>query len=188
PIAEAIASIQLYINRALKKMEGDTVTSAICHPFFTNWDKYNKRYSTWAGVSKLIYYPENYIDPTMRIGQTKMMDALLQSISQSQLNTDTVEDAFMSYLTSFEQVANLEVVSAYHNNTYSDQGLTYFIGHSKTEVNQYYWRSVDHNKFNDGKFPANAWSEWYKIDCPMNPYKNIIRPVIFQSRLHLIWL
>ncbi|EQC00488.1 neuraminidase-like domain-containing protein, partial [Photorhabdus temperata] len=188
PIAEAIASIQLYINRALKKMEGDTVTSAICHPFFTNWDKYNKRYSTWASVSKLIYYPENYIDPTMRIGQTKMMDTLLQSISQSQLNTDTVEDAFMSYLTSFEQVANLEVVSAYHDNAYSDQGLTYFIGHSKTEVNQYYWRSVDHNKFSDGKFPANAWSEWYKIDCPMNPYKSIIRPVIFQSRLYLIWL
>ncbi|WP_350305728.1 Tc toxin subunit A-related protein [Photorhabdus viridis] len=188
PIAEAIASIQLYVNRALKKMEGDTVTSAICHPFFTNWDKYNKRYSTWAGVSKLVYYPENYIDPTMRIGQTKMMDALLQSISQSQLNTDTVEDAFMSYLTAFEQVANLEVVSAYHDNANSDQRLTYFIGHSKTEVNQYYWRSVDHNKFNDGKFPANAWSEWHKVDCPINPYKDTIRPVIFQSRLYLIWL
>ncbi|TDB55585.1 neuraminidase-like domain-containing protein [Photorhabdus luminescens] len=188
PIAEAIASIQLYVNRALKKMEGDTVTSAICHPFFTNWDKYNKRYSTWAGIAKLVYYPENYIDPTIRIGRTKMMDTLLQSISQSQLNTDTVEDAFMSYLTSFEQVANLEVVSAYHDSTNSDKGLTYFIGHSKTEVNQYYWRNVDHNKFNEGKFPANAWSEWHKIDCPINPYQGTIRPVIFQSRLYLIWL
>ncbi|WP_387465319.1 neuraminidase-like domain-containing protein [Photorhabdus sp. RM323S] len=187
-IAEAIASIQLYINRALKNMEGNAVSQVVNRPFFTDWDKYNKRYSTWASIAKLVYYPENYIDPTMRIGQTKMMDALLQSISQSQLNTDTVENAFMSYLTSFEQVANLEVVSAYHDNTYSDQGLTYFIGHSKTEVNQYYWRSVDHNKFSDGKFPANAWSEWYQIDCPINPYKNIIRPVIFQSRLHLIWL
>ncbi|MCW7763185.1 neuraminidase-like domain-containing protein [Photorhabdus luminescens] len=188
PIAEAIASIQLYVNRALKKMEGDTVTSVISHPFFTHWDKYNKRYSTWAGVSQLVYYPENYIDPTIRIGRTKMMDTLLQSISQSQLNTDTVEGAFMSYLTSFEQVANLEVVSAYHDNASSDQGLTYFIGHSKTEVNQYYWRNVDHNKFSDGKFPANAWSEWHKIDCPINPYQSTIRPVIFQSRLYLIWL
>ncbi|MCW7550302.1 neuraminidase-like domain-containing protein [Photorhabdus sp. APURE] len=188
PIAEAIASIQLYVNRALKRMEGDAVTSVISHPFFTHWDKYNKRYSTWASITKLIYYPENYIDPTIRIGRTKMMDTLLQSISQSQLNTDTVEDAFMSYLTSFEQVANLEIISAYHDNINSNRGLTYFIGHSKTEVNQYYWRSVDHNKFNDGKFPANAWSEWHKIDCPMNPYKETIRPVIFQSRLYLIWL
>ncbi|MQL48831.1 toxin [Photorhabdus khanii] len=187
-IAEAIASIQLYVNRALKNMEGDTVTSVTSRSFFTNWDKYNKRYSTWAGISKLDYYPENYIDPTLRIGQTKMMDALLQSISQSQLNTDTVEDAFKSYLTSFEQVANLEVISAYHDNINNDQGLTYFIGHSKTDVNQYYWRSVDHSKFSNGKFPANAWSEWHKIDCPINPYQDTIRPVIYQSRLYIIWL
>ncbi|WP_323837588.1 neuraminidase-like domain-containing protein [Photorhabdus africana] len=187
-IAEAIASIQLYINRTLKNMEGDTDTSVTSRSFFTNWDKYNKRYSTWAGIAKLLYYPENYIDPTLRIGQTKMMDALLQSISQSQLNTDTVEDAFKSYLTSFEQVANLEVISAYHDNINNDQGLTYFIGRSKTEVNQYYWRSVDHNKFNEGKFPANAWSEWHKIDCPINPYEDIIRPVVYQSRLYITWL
>ncbi|KGM28693.1 toxin [Photorhabdus luminescens] len=187
-IAEAIASIQLYINRALKNMEGDTDTSVTSRLFFTNWDKYNKRYSTWAGITKLLYYPENYIDPTLRIGQTKMMDTLLQSISQSQLNTDTVEDAFKSYLTSFEQVANLEVISAYHDNINNDQGLTYFIGRSKTEVNQYYWRSVDHNKFSEGKFPANAWSEWHKIDCPINPYEDTIRPVVYQSRLYIIWL
>ncbi|MBS9434145.1 neuraminidase-like domain-containing protein [Photorhabdus hainanensis] len=188
PIAEAIASIQLYINRALKNMEENAVSPVVSRPFFTDWDKYNKRYSTWAGMTKLVYYPENYIDPTIRIGRTKMMDTLLQSISQSQLNTDTVENAFMSYLTSFEQVANLEIISAYHDNTNSNQGLTYFIGHSKTEVNQYYWRSVDHNKFSDGKFPANAWSEWHKIDCPINSYQSTIRPVIFQSRLYLIWL
>ncbi|MDB6367592.1 neuraminidase-like domain-containing protein [Photorhabdus bodei] len=187
-IAEAIASIQLYINRALKNMEEDTDTSVTSRSFFTNWDKYNKRYSTWAGIAKLLYYPENYIDPTLRIGQTKTMDALLQSISQSQLNTDTVEDAFKSYLTSFEQVANLEVISAYHDNINNDQGLTYFIGRSKTEVNQYYWRSVDHNKFSEGKFPANAWSEWHKIDCPINPYEDTIRPVVYQSRLYIIWL
>ncbi|WP_387465321.1 neuraminidase-like domain-containing protein [Photorhabdus sp. RM323S] len=187
-IAEAIASIQLYVNRTLKNMEGDIVTNVTSRPFFKDWDKYNKRYSTWAGISKLAYYPENYIDPTMRIGQTKMMDALLQSISQSQLNTDTVEDAFKSYLTSFEQVANLEVISAYHDNINNNQGLTYFIGHSKTDVNQYYWRSVDHSKFSEGKFPANAWSEWHKIDCPINPYKDTIRPVIYQSRLYIIWL
>ncbi|MCT8347274.1 Tc toxin subunit A [Photorhabdus temperata] len=187
-IAEAIASIQLYVNQALKNMEGNIVTNVTSRPFFKDWDKYNKHYSTWAGISKLAYYPENYIDPTMRIGQTKMMDALLQSISQSQLNTDTVEDAFKSYLTSFEQVANLEVISAYHDNINNDQGLTYFIGHSETDVNQYYWRSVDHNKFSESKFPANAWSEWHKIDCPINPYKDTIRPVIYQSRLYIIWL
>ncbi|WP_289994426.1 neuraminidase-like domain-containing protein [Photorhabdus laumondii] len=187
-IAEAIASIQLYVNRALENVEENANSGVISRQFFIDWDKYNKRYSTWAGVSQLVYYPENYIDPTMRIGQTKMMDALLQSVSQNQLNADTVEDAFMSYLTSFEQVANLKVISAYHDNINNDQGLTYFIGLSETDTGEYYWRSVDHSKFNDGKFAANAWSEWHKIDCPINPYQSTIRPVMYKSRLYLLWL
>ncbi|NHB61488.1 Tc toxin subunit A-related protein [Photorhabdus sp. RW14-46] len=187
-IAEAIASIQLYVNRALENVEENANSGVISRQFFIDWDKYNKRYSTWAGVSQLVYYPENYIDPTIRIGQTKMMDALLQSVSQSQLNTDTVEDAFMSYLTSFEQVANLKVISAYHDNINNDQGLTYFIGLNETDAGEYYWRSVDHSKFSDGKFAANAWSEWHKIDCPINPYRSTIRPVMYKSRLYLLWL
>ncbi|MCW7546988.1 neuraminidase-like domain-containing protein [Photorhabdus sp. APURE] len=187
-IAEGIASIQLYVNRTLENVEENAHSGVISRQFFIDWDKYNKRYSTWAGVSQLVYYPENYIDPTMRIGQTKMMDALLQSVSQSQLNADTVEDAFMSYLTSFEQVANLKVISAYHDNINNDQGLTYFIGLSETDTGEYYWRSVDHSKFSDGKFAANAWSEWHKIDCPINPYRSTIRPVMYKSRLYLLWL
>ncbi|MDE9459506.1 neuraminidase-like domain-containing protein, partial [Xenorhabdus bovienii] len=187
-VAEAVASIQLYVNRALEGVEENADAGVITRQFFTDWDQYNKRYSTWAGVSQLVYYPENYIDPTMRIGQTKMMDTLLQQISQSQLNSDIVEDAFMSYLTAFEQVANLTVISAYHDNINNDQGLTYFIGRSETEAGEYYWRSVDHSKFSNGKFAANAWSEWSKIDCPINPYQNTIRPVIYKSRLYLIWL
>ncbi|WP_051690920.1 neuraminidase-like domain-containing protein [Photorhabdus australis] len=187
-ISEAIASLQLYINRALENVETNADSGVISRQFFIDWDKYNKRYSTWSGISQLTYYPENYIDPTMRIGQTKMMDTLLQSVSQSQLNSDTVEDAFMSYLTSLEQVANLQIVSAYHDNINNDQGLTYFIGRSETDAGEYYWRSVDHSKFSDGKFAANAWSEWSKIDCPINPYQSTIRPVIYKSRLYLIWL
>ncbi|MFD0709751.1 toxin [Photorhabdus luminescens] len=187
-IAEAIAGIQLYVNRALNRDEGQLASDVSTRQFFTDWERYNKRYSTWAGVSELVYYPENYVDPTQRIGQTKMMDALLQSINQSQLNADTVEDAFKTYLTSFEQVANLKVISAYHDNVNVDQGLTYFIGIDQAAPGTYYWRSVDHSKCENGEFAANAWGEWNKITCAVNPWKNIIRPVVYMSRLYLLWL
>ncbi|PQQ24884.1 insecticidal toxin complex protein TcbA [Photorhabdus hindustanensis] len=187
-IAEAIAGIQLYVNRALNRDEGQLASDVSTRQFFTDWERYNKRYSTWTGVSELVYYPENYVDPTQRIGQTKMMDALLQSINQSQLNADTVEDAFKTYLTSFEQVANLKVISAYHDNVNVDQGLTYFIGIDQAAPGTYYWRSVDHSKCENGKFAANAWGEWNKITCAVNPWKNIIRPVVYMSRLYLLWL
>ncbi len=187
-IAEAIASLQLYVNQALEGMEPDVQMNVRARPFFTDWEHYNKRYSTWAGVSLLVYYPENYIDPTLRLGQTTMMDSLLQSISQSQLSEDSVGDAFKAYLTAFEQIANLRIVSAYHDEFIAAEGLTWFIGHRPQDTSSYYWRSVDHHKWQQGQFAANAWSEWKKIDCAISPYHALIRPVIWQSRLHILWL
>ncbi|KVT53810.1 hypothetical protein WK54_18165 [Burkholderia ubonensis] len=187
-IAEAMASIQLYVNRALTRSEPQVLTAVLSRRYFAEWETYNKRYSTWAGVSQLVYYPENYIDPTLRIGQTGMMDNLLQSVNQAYLTADTVDDAFNIYLTAFEQVANLDVVSAYHDNVNVEQGLTYFVGSNRSSEAEYSWRSVDHNKCHDGQFAANAWSEWRAINCALKPYQGVIRPVVRNTRLHLVWL
>ncbi|MBG3081233.1 hypothetical protein I4632_13595 [Proteus mirabilis] len=187
-IAQAIANIQFYINNCLSGDEKDVDKNVKGRTFFAQWNEFNKRYSTWAGVSKLVYYPENYVDPTIRIGQTKMMDTLLQSISQNSVNRDTVEDAFKTYLTSFEQIANLEILSGYHDSVTLDDGLTYFIGRNPADQMSYYWRSADHSKIKDGKMAANAWTEWTKIENGLNPYNGLIRPVIFNSRLYIAWI
>lgn len=188
PIAQAIANIQFYINNCLSGDEKEVNTNVKGRTFFEQWEMVNKRYSTWAGFSQLVYYPENYVDPTMRIGQTKMMDTLLQSISQNSINRDTVEDAFKSYLTSFEQIANLEVLSGYHDSVTLDDGITYFIGRNPADQMSYYWRSADHSKIKDGKMAANAWTEWAKIENGLIPYNGLIRPVIFNSRLYIAWI
>lgn len=187
-IAEAIASLQLYINMALDGTEPHAKSDVVTRQFFTDWQTYNKSYSTWAGVSQLVYYPENYVDPTTRIGQTKMMDDFLQYISQNKINSDDVEDGFLQYLTSFENVANLTVISGYHDNVDTSQGKSYLIGQDESGISEYYWRTLNHSKFSDGKYPANAWSEWVKIDCAFTPYKNILQPVIYKSRLYVLWL
>lgn len=187
-LADAIAGIQLYINRTVAGDEPGVNSAALERQFFKDWDTYNKRYSTWAGVSQLVYYPENYIDPTIRIGQTGMMNTMLEQLSQSELNSDTLENGFRQYLTAFEQVANLKVISGYHDTVDTDQGNTWFIGTSQTEPKKYYWRKADHSKCRNGRFAANAWSDWKEITCAVNPYKDMIRPVIYRSRLYLLWL
>ncbi|EIO7472034.1 toxin [Salmonella enterica subsp. enterica] len=186
-IAEAIASVQLYVNRALSGQEEDVDYAIKSKKFFsTDWDTYNKRYSTWAGVSQLVYYPENYVDPTLRIGQTGMMDEMLQTLSQSQLTSDTVENAFKTYMTRFEEIANLDIISGYHDGASDQNGTTWLVG--KSAIGDYYWRSADIEKMSDGKLPANAWSEWKKVTAALNPVNNLVRPVIFQSRLYLTWV
>ncbi|MFP2693907.1 neuraminidase-like domain-containing protein [Enterobacter ludwigii] len=187
-IAEAIASIQFYINQSLHDLEYGIDMTVQSRQFFVDWDRYNKRYSTWAGVSELVYYPENYLDATTRIGQTSMMNTLLQQISQSQLNSDVVEDGFKTFLTSFEEIANLNVISGYHDNVDINEGHTYFIGNSYNVPKKYYWRSVDHGKFDNGVFPANAWTEWAEIACAVDAWGENVFPVIYKSRLYVLWI
>lgn len=185
-LEEAITSIQLYVNRTLSGQESGVDYAVRSHPFFINWDSYNKRYSTWAGVSQLVYYPENYVDPTIRIGQTSMMDEMLQLLGQSQLTSDSVEDAFKTYMTRFEDIANLDVVSGYHDSLSDKGGFSWLIGRSN--INDYYWRSADISKMVEGKLPANSWSEWKKITAAISAINNQVRPVIFQSRLYIVWI
>lgn len=81
-LAEATAGIQLYVNRVLNRIEPGAVADVSTRQFFKGWEL-NSRYSTWGGVSRLVYYPENYVDPLQRMGQTKMMEEMLQAINQS---------------------------------------------------------------------------------------------------------
>lgn len=187
-LADAIAGIQLYINRTIAGDEPDANSEVLERQFFKDWDACNKRYSTWAGVSQLVYYPENFVDPTLRIGQTGMMNTMLEQLSQSELNKDTLENGFRQYLTAFEQVANLKVVSGYHDAVNIEQGNTWFIGTSQTAPKKYYWRKADHSKCQNGRFAANAWSDWKEITCAVDPYGDMVRPVIFHSRLYLLWI
>lgn len=190
-LAEAIAALQTFIHRTLSSPENKNSLqrSALGGTFFLDWRQWNARYSTWAASGKLMYYPENYLDPTLRLGQTRMMDEMLQTLGQAQVNTDTVGDAFLGYLTGFEEVANLETISGYHDNLDPAAGKTWFIGRNQAEPREYWWRTVDESKRGpDGKLPANAWTGWEKINCSLQPWANYLRPVIYKSRLYLVWV
>ncbi|MEL5276633.1 neuraminidase-like domain-containing protein [Serratia marcescens] len=189
-IAEAMASLQLYVNRCMQlgHLESGVKTGALSRTFFREWATYNRRYSTWAGLSQLVYYPENYVDPTQRSGETTMMRTLQQSLNQGQLTQDQVEDAFKTYLAEFEKVADLEIISGYHDGLNNRSGHVWLIGATRESTPVYYWRRVDMSQFKDGAFPATAWSEWQEITVAATPHASLIRPVMRNGRLHLVWV
>lgn len=193
-LAAAVDVLQTFIHRAMAEpAQGGFNTAALSSAFLRDWTQWNSRYSTWAAAQKLMYYPENYIDPTVRLGQTQMMDDMLQVLGQAQINTDTVGDAFMGYLNGFEAVANLETVSAYYDARYDSgsttRGKTWFIGRSESDPREYWWRTVDEQKRGpEGKLPANAWTGWTRITCSPQPYGELIRPVVYKKRLYLGWV
>ncbi|EUM24243.1 neuraminidase-like domain-containing protein [Enterobacter sp. BIDMC 26] len=189
-IAEAMASLQLYVNRCMQlgHLETGVKTAALSRPFFRQWATYNRRYSTWAGVSQLAYYPENYVDPTQRAGESTMMRTLQQSLNQGQLTQDQVEGAFKHYLSEFEKVANLKIISGYHEYESQQTNNIWLIGATRDATPTYYWRKVDMSQFKEDKFPATAWTEWQEITVAAAAFKSLIRPVTRDGRLHLIWV
>ncbi|WP_319026073.1 neuraminidase-like domain-containing protein [Pseudomonas putida] len=189
-IAEAMAALQQFIHRTLSTPEdpGAVRHVALSRQFFLDWTRWNASYANWAAGQMLMYYPENYIDPTVRLGQTQAMDDMLQTLGQAQINDDTVGDAFQGYLCAFEEVANLETISCYHDSREADTGKTWFVGRSPTQPYQYWWRTVDEAKrAPEGVLPANAWSAWTKIELSPQVQGRLIRPVMFRGRLHLGW-
>ncbi|MBF8793906.1 hypothetical protein IRZ70_13905 [Pseudomonas monteilii] len=196
-IAEAMAALQMFIHRTLSEPEDKHAlnTAALDRQFFRDWTRWNARYATWSAGQMLMYYPENYIDPTVRLGQTKAMDDMLQVLGQAQINGDTVSDAFHGYLSAFEEVANLETISGYHDGRDPDAdsqhalGKTWFIGSTRGEPREYWWRMVDESKRGtDGVLPANAWTAWTKIELAAQVQGRLIRPVVYRERLYLMWV
>ncbi|MPY24336.1 neuraminidase-like domain-containing protein [Shewanella sp. YLB-07] len=188
-LAEAISSVQLYIHRCLQGLEVNVERSQLLEHFFVEWDQYNKRYSSWAGVSQLAYYPENYLDPTLRYNQTGLQQQLLSEISQSQLSKDSVEAAYLNYLDGFEDIANLKIVSGYHHGAELDKGISYFIGRTNAQPYRYFWRSLDVEASDgQGGYVASAWSEWEEMNTPVYPVRDQVRPVIYNDRLYIAWV
>jgi len=191
-IAEAIASIQLYINQCLQGFQGklsELSNIALKEHFFTNWDKYNNRYSMWAGLQKLIFYPENYVESAERYDQTHLQQQLLADISQGEMNVDLVEQAYKSYLNNFEEVANLNVLSGYLDSSSYDAGHIYFVSKNKDKDSRYFWRCLDNSATDGcGGYIASAWGEWNEIKHPINAINNQVRPILFHSRLYVAWV
>ncbi|MFM2586642.1 Tc toxin subunit A-related protein [Vibrio campbellii] len=188
-LAEAISSVQLYINRCLQGLEESVDRNQLMEAFFTQWNSYNKRYSTWAGVSKLAYYPENYIDPTLRYNQSGLQGELLNELNQNQLNKDSVETAYSNYLNGFEDIANLKVLCGYHHAAELSKGLSYFVGRSSATPYSYYWRSLNHEAGDGaGGYVASAWTDWEEIQGQITPINDEVRPVIFNNRLYIAWV
>jgi hypothetical protein len=202
PVASAIASLQQYINGALMGMEPGYEVKVMEDHLLTQWREINSQYPIWAANQQLRYYPEVYIDPSLRMSKSTYFQQLENDINQNKIHIDTTQEAVLTYLASFEEVANLTIINGYISTDDFKNGMYYFIGKSRAE-SVYYWRSVDMSqrtyKDMNGSNPdrpkfdypqPGAWSDWHKANLPISAsaIERTIRPVLFNNRLFVFWV
>ncbi|MGP5331231.1 Tc toxin subunit A-related protein [Pseudomonas helleri] len=193
-IAEAVASVQLYLHRCQEQLEPDTDAQAMQEAsrhngYFSRWNAYSKRYANWAGLQRLLHYPASYIDPELRYNKTQLFVELESAINQGRVTEERVEQAFTQYVSGLRNVLDIRYDSGYQVEPAGKQGVAYFCGSIPGTTGEYYWRRVDATDYGEDSRVRNAgaWTEWLKIDAPLQPLPDTVPSIVyFDSRLHVL--
>ncbi|WP_110970139.1 Tc toxin subunit A-related protein [Pseudomonas huaxiensis] len=193
-VAMGMASVQQYIHAIFNGMEPgyqgvfDSKAQQV-------WRSSKSEYAVWAANQMLQDYPENYIDPGLRLKQTQGFGEFVNDINQSRISTDSVQKALQHYLGKFEHISNLEVLSGYIDGVDFRHADYYLIGQQNVEPHAYYWRKAevrfaaeDDTDRADDYLSPTAWSEWLPVEIPKGHAVLHIRPVVIEGRLHVAWV
>ncbi|MVW88281.1 hypothetical protein EI969_20405 [Pseudomonas sp. PB101] len=194
-LAEAIAAAQQYIGAIYGGMEPGH-TELFSKEELQAWHQRYCSISDWAGYQMLVDYPENYINPTLRLKKSESFQELENNLGQASLKDASVQIALNEHLKQFEEVCNLDLISAYINSTDgsgTEKGTSfknadyYFIGRQRVQPFGYFWRKAHVELTTASEFlnPA-AWTEWKPVGIPGAPTVLAIRPVFFAGRLMVV--
>ena len=191
-VGEMIASLQRYIH-GIYSGDEPGFEQHFDEREMEAWRHWESRYAIWAGAEKLQSYPENYIDPELRIIKTQFYEQLEGDLAQGRLNTERAQSSVLTYLEKFEDVADIQVLNGYIDGPFvlSDSTLYradyYFLGRKRVD-NKYYWRKVGIVR-SEGqtRIPPSAWSEWEPLEAAIGDAVSV-RLIFFGSRLYVFWV
>jgi len=220
-VSDVITSLQLYINNIVyciepgystieweilnappedileeEKQDDDTPDSdedrALKYVYAkTEWVNVNCEYDSWRANRLMAEYPGNYLSASLRPNKTAAFDALSAALTKQDLNEENVTAAVKSYLNDFEEVANLNIVSAYlgsFTNNYT--GKLHLLGCTPTTPVTYYYRTCDLCSVDADGYPvASAWTGWQRVSSITNNGTIIGRPrvALQNDRVYVAW-
>ncbi|MFL7962337.1 neuraminidase-like domain-containing protein [Pseudomonas kielensis] len=192
PVGEKIASLQRYIH-GIYSGDEPGFSQHFDEREVDTWRQWESRYAIWAGAEKLQSYPENYIDPQLRIVKSKFYEQLEGDLAQGRLNTERAQSSVLSYLEKFEDVADIDVLSGYIDGplVMSDSTVYradyYFLGRKRAD-SKYYWRKAAIVLgAEQTRVPPSAWSEWEPIEAGIGDASSV-RLTFFGNRLYVYWV
>lgn len=209
-LADAIASLQLYINNIFNATEpgyeGVQWSPMGFAGVLDDWQNIDAQYSTWAANIELGEYPENYLAPPLRPDQTEGFKTFCTNLQQGPIDEQSALDALQTYLADFERFANLTVISGYMDALNAGQtdeyvylsGVVHLIGKTATDPGVYFMRRVDLRESDDNGAPmtddngyplTDAWTGWQEITVLSDAGQivGIPRVAIHNGRPNICW-
>ncbi|EWC46862.1 hypothetical protein DRE_03874 [Drechslerella stenobrocha 248] len=173
-VVQAHATIQLFVQRCLMGLEPKCIADIDGDPVWKQWE-WMSAFRVWEANRKIFLWPENWVDPSLRLDKSQLFKDFESYIQQNQLTQDNVEAAVSQYLENFDEIANLEVMAAYYQ---TDIYTMHVIARTRGgEPYTYYYRQF---------LKERSWSPWEKVDLDIQGDAILI----FERnrRLNIAWL
>jgi GH18 family chitinase len=190
-IVQANAAIQLFVQRCLLNLESLVPPSAIDT---TVWE-WMKNFRVWQANVEVFYHPENWMVPTLRDDKTPFFNDLENTLLQNPINSDTVTQAYLDYLTSLHTVARLDIRGTYWQLSYggpapdgtSDAAydVLHVFGRTQTKPYKYYYRRLLNCSFYGTLGGGAVWTPWEEVGVDIQA--DHLVPVVWDGRLYLFW-
>ena len=173
-VVQASATVQLFVQRCFPNLEPSVLVDADADADWLQW-QWMSLYRVWEANREVFLYPENWIDPTLRLDKSPFFKDLENDLLQGDMSKDSAQTAFLSYLEKLGGVARLDVCGMYHD-TSKGSDLLHVLGRTQGTPATYYYRQwVD----------ASRWTAWTKVDLDIT--SEHILPIVWDDRLYAFW-
>lgn len=178
PIAQAISSAQLYMQRCRMMLEPGVLQIDIP----TIWWSWIMNYRVWEANRRIFVYPENYVEPSLRQSATPEFRELADKLLQNDPTKANVVAPFENFINELGVLGDLSPVGATQartkdQRTGEEKDTLFLIGRTRTEPYQFYFRALDN---------AVEWNPWRKIDLTIGGER--LTPVYAFGRLFVFWI
>ena len=135
----ALSAVQLFIERVIRNLEPLVAAADIDA---SQWE-WMKRYRVWQANREVFLWPENWLYPELRDDQSPFFQQMMSSLLQGDITDDAAASAYLSYLTSLEEVAKLEPCGLYYQPGTADTDETsYVVARTAGAHRKYYFREL----------------------------------------------
>lgn len=194
-VVQATQSVQLYLHRVMLGLEStgpETDDGEVISPtseMRQEW-QWRKEYRVWEANRKVFVYPENYLDPDVRVDKSPLFERAEQTLLQQEITPETVEAVYQEYLEELQTLTGLTVTSGCYD---EDRETFWFLGRGSGRSAPWYLRSAQYvgpaagwkSILYDSKRPLD-WSVWEEVELKI-PSRSV-SPFVWKDRLHLCWL
>ena len=172
-VVQAHATIQLFVQRCLMGLEPKSVANVDGDDNWSQW-KWMANYRVWEANRKIFLWPENYIDPSLRLDKSELFQHFETNLFQNPLTNDAVESCLQTYLEELEDIGQLDVMACH----YDTEALTMHV-FARTRGGDpfvYYYRQFQQER---------NWTSWTKVDLDISGSQ--LLAFSRNSRLTLAW-